>query len=440
MTRGRSPRAPPGRRRDLGLARLDPPAGQRPQSAARLVAPLDQQQAAVVALDDRAHAADGRSVGHTDSLHHSRSLRRPWQALTPWPGRRPTLDVADQRGGRHVCHPAVCPLPAAPSARPGLWSSSWQCDEHGDTLPFFDVAVPVRGSARPAAGSSPGCRSGCRGRFRPAGASVPSAGRATSAPVRARRWSRCCGPAPLGGAAEVAVRRRGAGRRAGGAPRRPAGRSAGGRRGPGEAKVIAGQASDPLWALPGASEERVAYAGEAKGVWLSLVFWPRRRSLLLIEHMLLADLRDLPAGPNDVPRPDLRGAERPALDGRRRRRGLRPRPRGRARPATPARSARRAPSRRRARPASASAGTRPSRVRRSRTSSTVSAPSARSAHTTSAPSTRTPGATGAASGGSAAMRARHVGGLGAVAAHQPRRAPERPDRARSGADQRRGPG
>ena len=41
--------------------------------------------------------------------------------------------------------------------------------------------------------------------------------------------------------------------------------------------------------------------GEARGVWLATVFWPSIASLLLIEHMLLVDLADLPKGPNDYP-------------------------------------------------------------------------------------------------------------------------------------------
>jgi hypothetical protein len=71
--------------------------------------------------------------------------------------------------------------------------------------------------------------------------------------------------------------------------------------GPGEAKVTAAHHPAPLWELPGATAERVGYVGEARGVWLATVFWPSIASLLLIEHMLLVDLADLPSGPNDYP-------------------------------------------------------------------------------------------------------------------------------------------
>ena len=60
--------------------------------------------------------------------------------------------------------------------------------------------------------------------------------------------------------------------------------------GPGEAKLTAAHHPTPLWELPGATGERVGYVGEARGVWLALVFWPSIASLLLIEHMLLVDL------------------------------------------------------------------------------------------------------------------------------------------------------
>jgi hypothetical protein len=85
---------------------------------------------------------------------------------------------------------------------------------------------------------------------------------------------------------------------------RLAGLPAGGLRaggGPGEARVTAANHPSPLWALPADLGDRVGYAGEGKGVWLCLVFWPCTASLMLVEHMLLADLRDLPAGPNSYP-------------------------------------------------------------------------------------------------------------------------------------------
>ena len=40
---------------------------------------------------------------------------------------------------------ASCVHCLGPIRPPGLWSSAWQCDEDGDTLPFFDAAVPSAG-------------------------------------------------------------------------------------------------------------------------------------------------------------------------------------------------------------------------------------------------------------------------------------------------------
>ena len=204
---------------------------------------------------------------------------------------------------------ASCVHCLGPIRPPGLWSSSWQCDDDGDTLPYFTAAVPSARGARPAARRAR-CRSGCPSRCRPAGASARSAGRATSAP----------GPAPL--RSPAAARHRWAGpRRSSSSPRSPewgwrrgspacppAALQAG--EGPGEAKVTAAHHPSPLWELPGATSERVGYAGEARGVWLATVFWPSIASLLLIEHMLLVDLGELPKGPNELPGAGLRCSER----------------------------------------------------------------------------------------------------------------------------------
>jgi hypothetical protein len=193
---------------------------------------------------------------------------------------------------------ARCVHCLGPLRAPGLWSSSWQCDEHGESTPFFDTGTPsaavlnlLRATAvvpvwvpRPL----------------PPGWCVSAIGWAGDDRGGARATAVvCCGPAPLGGAAEVAfiAEEPGVGLAA-----RLAGLPAGGLAagdGPGEAKVQAAGHPAPLWELPGATSGRVGYAGEAKGVWLSMVFWPAVASLLLIEHMLLRDLTELPNGPHD---------------------------------------------------------------------------------------------------------------------------------------------
>ncbi len=73
-------------------------------------------------------------------------------------------------------------------------------------------------------------------------------------------------------------------------------------RGPSEAKVEAAGHPTALWRCAGA-DDRVAFVGEALGVWLWAVLWPPAAELVLLEHVVLHDLRheahaglDLPLG------------------------------------------------------------------------------------------------------------------------------------------------
>jgi hypothetical protein len=195
---------------------------------------------------------------------------------------------------------ARCVHCLGPLRPPGLWSSSWQCEEHGDGFPFFDAAVPsahvldrLRATAKVPVWVP---------RPLPPGWCVSAIGWAGDDRSGARATVvACCGPSPLGGGAEAAFIAEEPGI---GLAARLAGLPAGALQagdGPGEAKVVAAGHPSPLWMLPDASSERVGYAGEARGVWLSMVFWPAVASLLLVEHVLLTDLRDLPEGPQDYP-------------------------------------------------------------------------------------------------------------------------------------------
>ncbi|GAC1331283.1 MAG: hypothetical protein NVSMB13_19570 [Mycobacteriales bacterium] len=60
---------------------------------------------------------------------------------------------------------------------------------------------------------------------------------------------------------------------------------------PAEARLVVAGHPTPLWAAPSA-EDRVAFLGEAKGLWLWAVLWPASASLLLLEPFALRDLRD----------------------------------------------------------------------------------------------------------------------------------------------------
>ncbi len=78
-----------------------------------------------------------------------------------------------------------------------------------------------------------------------------------------------------------------------------------------DAKVEAAGHPTALWRVASA-DDRVAFVGEAMGVWLWAVLWPPAAELVLIEHVVLHDLRhsshvdiDLPIG---APCPRLNAA------------------------------------------------------------------------------------------------------------------------------------
>ena len=75
------------------------------------------------------------------------------------------------------------------------------------------------------------------------------------------------------------------------------------------AKVRAAGWPTPLWMLKSA-EDRCAYVGEARGMWLYLVAWPAAAGYLLAEDLLLHDLVE------DVPSQLVYGAPSPYLHGK----------------------------------------------------------------------------------------------------------------------------
>ena len=111
------------------------------------------------------------------------------------------------------------------------------------------------------------------------------------------------GPSPLGGPADLVLVAEepgtGLGARYAGAGEVDAERVLAGAS---EAKVEAAGHPTALWRCPSA-EDRVAFVGEALGVWLYAVLWPPEAELVLLEHVVLHDLRheahaglDLPLG------------------------------------------------------------------------------------------------------------------------------------------------
>lgn len=57
-----------------------------------------------------------------------------------------------------------------------------------------------------------------------------------------------------------------------------------------DAKVEASGHDTPLWRCDSAPD-RCAFVGEAGGVWLWAVLWPPAAELVMVEHMVLHDLR-----------------------------------------------------------------------------------------------------------------------------------------------------
>jgi hypothetical protein len=68
--------------------------------------------------------------------------------------------------------------------------------------------------------------------------------------------------------------------------------------GPPHAKIEAAGHPTALWCLP--SERAAVFVGEAKGRWLWALLWPASAGVLLVEDIVLRDLRDADALP-DVP-------------------------------------------------------------------------------------------------------------------------------------------
>ncbi len=180
-------------------------------------------------------------------------------------------------------------------------SSDWLCEQHGAVAPYTCVPRPSTTAARQLAGRA----------AVPLWTPLPLlpgwtlAGLATAGDDRtgARATATAFGgPCPLGGPADLVLVAEEPGLGLGG---RLAGTSAldpGSCSGAPDAKIISAGHPTPLWRAPSA-HDRVAFAGEALGVWLWEVLWPPAAELVLLEHVELHDLRaqaheqlDLPVG------------------------------------------------------------------------------------------------------------------------------------------------
>lgn len=185
---------------------------------------------------------------------------------------------------------ARCPRPVRP---PGLWSSSWVCDEHGAVLPFH--VAPHVSAATVAAVVAAARVPVWMPRPLPVGWTVTGLGHAGDERTGARATVvALSGPSPLGGPADLLLVAEepgvGLGARLAGVP----GPDPGPVEGSPEATLDAAGHLTALWPVP-AADDRAAFVGEAKGLWLWAVLFPAAAALLLAEHVVLDDLRDAPA-------------------------------------------------------------------------------------------------------------------------------------------------
>ena len=198
--------------------------------------------------------------------------------------------------------PATCPRCGAALRPPNLMSSTWDCERHGPVAP---LRVRTRVSSEVVAQAAG--RSGV-----PLWAPWPLLpGWTVTGLAQAgdeREPSRAAvvalsGPSPLGGPADLLLVAEepgvGLGARYAGIESLDPGDVVAG---PPEAKVEAAGHPTALWRCDSAAD-RVAFVGEALGVWLWAVLWPPAAELVLLEHVILHDLRaggpallDLPVG------------------------------------------------------------------------------------------------------------------------------------------------
>jgi len=193
-----------------------------------------------------------------------------------------------------------CPRCGGGLHPPGLWSSSWQCHQHGAVHPLQPVVQPsaellhgIRAStAVPVWLPWP----------LPRGWLLTGIASAGDERTGARAVAvACSGPAPLGGVAELVLVSE--------EPGIGLGSRYAGIEGPDPGSIPDGHAADAkfhaaghptaMWTLD-APPDRAVYVGEALGCWIWAVLWPDSAGFLLIDDFLLTDLRDAAPG-LDVP-------------------------------------------------------------------------------------------------------------------------------------------
>ena len=196
----------------------------------------------------------------------------------------------------------TCPRCGDPVKAPGLMSSQWECAAHGAVLParrWSPASAEVVAQASATAVVPVWCPLPLLPGWTVTGIATAGDER-TGARATALAVS---GPSPLGGPADLVVVAEepgtGLASRLMGADALDPGVDTSGAP---DAKVEAAGHPTPLWRCTSAPD-RMAFGGEAGGVWLWVVVWPPAAELVLLEHVELHDLRheahrglDLPLG------------------------------------------------------------------------------------------------------------------------------------------------
>jgi hypothetical protein len=191
----------------------------------------------------------------------------------------------------HRRGPATCPRCGKPVQEPTAWSSAWRCDVHGEVHPLLPAYRPSR-EGLDALLRTPGVPAWLPWPL-PAGWLVTGFASAGD-----ERTGTCAcavalsGPNPLGGPADMLVvaEEPGVGLGAALAGLASVDPGAGFATAPSSASASFGNHDFPLWHVD--SPDRAVFAGEIKGHWVWVVLWPDTAGSLLVEPIVLRDLRD----------------------------------------------------------------------------------------------------------------------------------------------------
>lgn len=179
-------------------------------------------------------------------------------------------------------------------------SSAWVCEQHGSVTP---LRLHQRASAEAlqATARDAGVPVWCPLPLLP-GWTVTGVGSAGAEKgLSVASVTAFSGPSPLGGPADLVLVAEepgtGVGARFAGLDALDPGECA---QGVPDAKVQAGGHPTALWRCS-VAPDRMAFVGEARGVWLYAVLWPPAAELVLLEQVVLHDLRDQAHQAVDLP-------------------------------------------------------------------------------------------------------------------------------------------